>query len=472
MIFSSALFLFAYLPLFVAGYFATPIQWRNAFLVFGSVLFYAWTEPTFIFWALGSTLLDYWIGGRIAACEIKKKRAAWVGFGIAANIALLGWFKYSNFGYELISQLAASMGIALGKWVKVALPIAVSFIVFEKITYLVDIYRRDGSPARNLLDYVLYVFYFPKLLAGPIIRYKDIQQQIQQRHTSFDDLHDGAARFVVGLGKKVLIADHLGAFSDKVFATPLVDVTSSWAWLGVLCFTFQIYYDFSGYSDMAIGLSRMLGFRLNENFRFPYLATSITEFWRRWHISLSTWIRDYLYIPLGGNRCSKARNYLNLFLCFFLCGLWHGAAWPFIFWGVYQGALLMIDKLFWLKLHSRLPALANHLVASLLVCVGWVVFRSQSAEQIQTLLSRMFFLSRGTGDAPLWFSPDLTTVLLIAFVGALRPALPVISGWSIEQGTTSAWKMWIQSSALLALLLLSISRIATETFQAFLYFRF
>jgi alginate O-acetyltransferase complex protein AlgI len=471
MLFSSALFLFGFVPIFYAVYFAVRPGLQNLVLVTASLSFYAWAEPRFIFWALASALLDYTLGWPIHRSSRPRLRQWCLTLGVVANVGLLAWFKYANFFADTLSvvfRAAGGQNIALEK---IILPIAISFIVFEKITYLVDLYRRDGQPAANLLTYLLYVFYFPKLLAGPIIRYRDIAPQLVARGVAFEDLQVGTVRFFWGLGKKVLLADPVGHLANQIFALSANDLDGRTAWLGVVCFTAQIYFDFSGYSDMAIGLSRTLGFRLNENFRMPYTATSFTDFWRRWHISLSTWIREYLYSPLGGNRVPTRRAYFNLCLCFLLSGLWHGAAWNFIIWGMFHGVMLIGDRAFWLRWQRHLPRLVSVALTFFLVMVSWVIFRATSLGQMSLFLRRMFWPWDGPHPNLIWCSPDVVFAL---GAGAVISFLPLAAAAPRWLAAYRAWK-WRPESELagaLTLLVLASSKIATDTFNAFLYFRF
>jgi alginate O-acetyltransferase complex protein AlgI len=472
MLFSSGLFLFAFLPAFLALYFVVPAWTRNSVLVVASLFFYSWTEPTFVFWALGSAILDYTLGKSIARSSSTRWRKTCVAIGATANLSLLAWFKYAVFSAGVFSGLLRTLGVSSSIHLSdIILPVAISFIVFEKITYLVDIYRRTGNPAPNLWTYLLYVFYFPKLLAGPIIRYCDIEHQLTNRSVSLTDFRDGLNRFLFGLAKKVLIADHVANVADQVFSLSPVSLDCPTAWIGVVCFSLQIYFDFSGYSDMAIGLSRALGFRLNENFRNPYLAANFTDFWRRWHISLSTWIRIYLYIPLGGNRQSTARTYFNLCLCFFLSGLWHGAAWPFIFWGIFHGCILILDRSFWLDAQQRLPAAFNCLVTLFFVMISWVIFRSHNVGQMLHMLEAMFSPWGPTRVNTVWISADIATSILVGLFLVFSPAF---APWQVflARFRQSRWHNETVLACNYLSLLLVIGKISTASFRAFLYFRF
>ena len=470
MLFNSPLFLFLFFPCVYLFYRLVPDVYRNPILLAASLFFYSWAEPTFVFWALGSTLLDWGLGEVIYRRPEPKIRKGAVMLGVVANVALLAYFKYANFFLANLITVLNSFGLHGSQFLHIALPIAISFIVFEKITYLVDLYRGDCRPADNLLTYMLYVFYFPKLLAGPIIRYHDIDQQLRSRQVTWTDFRDGLIRFLFGLAKKVLLADHIGHFANEVFGLPARQLDMPLAWIGVLCFSAQIYFDFSGYSDMAIGLSRIFGFRLKENFLQPYTAINFTDFWRRWHISLSTWIRDYLYIPLGGNRYSIARTYFNLCLCFFLSGLWHGAAWTFIIWGLFHGMMLIADRVFWKEWQKHLPRLVNVAITFCLVMISWVIFRAQSLDQIGSYLKAMF-IPGSTEPTLLFVSSDIVCALVVAYFIIFLPLLPrfeQVLAW--YQGL--ALRRTVELAGAYGLFLFALARIATNSYQAFIYFRF
>jgi alginate O-acetyltransferase complex protein AlgI len=470
MLFNSPLFLFLFFPCLYFIYRVSPGAWQNRILLAASLFFYSWAEPIFVFWALGSALLDWVLGEVIWRSPQPKIRKGALTVGVIANVALLSYFKYANFFWANFVAVFKQFGLQPFGLLHVALPIAISFIVFEKITYLVDLYRKDGRPADDLLTYMLYVFYFPKLLAGPIIRYRDIDQQLRQRQVTWIDFRDGLIRFLFGLAKKVLIADHIGHLANEVFALPAKQLDMPLAWLGVFCFSAQIYFDFSGYSDMAIGLSQIFGFRLKENFRQPYTAINFTDFWRRWHISLSTWIRDYLYIPLGGNRCSLARTYFNLCLCFFLSGLWHGAAWTFIIWGLFHGTMLIADRVFWNRWQTHLPKVMNVAITFCLVMISWVIFRSQSFDQIGFYL-RAMFIPHSVEPTLLSASPDIVWTLAAAYFIIFLPLLPrfeKVLAWY----ENLALRRTLELAGAYGLLLFALARIATFSYQSFLYFRF
>jgi alginate O-acetyltransferase complex protein AlgI len=470
MLFNSPPFLFLFFPCLYFLYRSVPNSCRNGVLLVASLFFYAWAEPIFLFWALGSAFLDWVLGEIISRRKEPGIRKAAVTLGVVANVALLAYFKYANFFWANLVVVFKSLGLVSSPLLHVALPIAISFIVFEKITYLVDLYRGDGRRADSLLTYMLYVFYFPKLLAGPIIRYRDIDEQLRQRRVTWIDFRDGIIRFLFGLAKKVLIADQLGHLADEIFRLPAQQLDMSMAWVGVFCFTAQIYFDFCGYSDMAIGLSRTFGFRLKENFRQPYTAVNFTDFWHRWHISLSTWIRNYLYIPLGGNRHSIARTYFNLCLCFFLSGLWHGAAWTFILWGLYHGTMLMADRLFWKEWQKHLPKIVNVAITFFLVMLSWVIFRADSLNQIG-IYFRAMFIPQQVEPNLLWVSPDIIFTLAVAYFIIFLPLVPryerVLSWYE-----SLTLRRTFELATAYGLFVFALARIAAASYQAFIYFRF
>ena len=461
MLFSTPFFTFAFLPVFFVLYWFIPAhRWV---LLAGSLLFYGWGEPIFVFVVFASALLDWLLGKQIAK---RGPRARWwVAFGVVANLSLLVYAKYTAFAVANLNTLFTATGWKTWPVPEIALPLGVSFIVFEKITYVVDLFRKAAPPAKSFLDYLNYVFLFPKLLAGPIIKYHDIAAQLSRPTHRYVDVEEGLIRFLKGLGKKVLIADMLGPVATDVFALPAAALDSRSAWLGLACFTFQIYFDFSGYSDMAIGMSRMLGFRLMENFRDPYLATSFTDFWRRWHISLSTWIKEYLYIPMGGNRVSTLRNYFNLCICFLLCGLWHGAAWHFIIWGAIHGVALVCDRAFWLKFSQSLPKLVNVALTFFAIALSWVFFRCESAGRAFDFL-RALGGAHATEHNQIFLRADTVVVLAIAAFLVFVPLVRLTQPVSIPQRRVLALASGI------LLLLACAGRMTVSSFQPFLYFRF
>ncbi len=473
MLFSTPFFLFVFLPVFVALYWLVPA--RRAWLLLGSSVFYAWSEPVFLLVVLASALLDWLLGRGIVALPPARRgaRKLLVAAGVASNLGLLLYVKYTAFGVQSLNALLAHAHV--GWWHPltvpvIALPLGVSFIVFEKITYVVDLYRGTARPAASLLDYANYVLLFPKLLAGPIVKYHDISAQLGRPTHRYEDVREGLIRFIHGLAKKVIIADTLSPTVDRVFTLPAAQLDPGTAWLGLLCFTFQIYFDFSGYSDMAIGLGRILGFRLLENFNHPYLATSFTDFWRRWHISLSTWIKEYLYIPLGGNRRGVARSYANLGLCFVLSGLWHGASWNFVLWGCAHGAALVADRAFWLRAQQALPRALNMALTFSLVMLTWVFFRCPKLPHALRFFHALVGATKAVGGTA---APTSSDVVFMLWLGAALVLAPLVLGrFDPDRFAAPVTRRVVALAVCCVLLFFSVARMSVSTFHPFLYFRF
>lgn len=465
MLFYEPLFLLVFLPVVFAAFLLLHRYsgGRLWVLLPASVFFYLWSEPLFVPVVLASCALDYVLGRRL-------QRRGLLALGIAANVAMLVVYKYTGFLTDNLDVILGALGMAPIHAGRIALPIGVSFIVFEKITYLVDIHRGRSNPAPNFRTYLLYVFLFPKLLAGPIIKYHELEAQLlTPGHTRLADMATGFRRFMLGAVKKTLLADPLATGADAVFAVPAAALSSGAAWWGVGLFTLQIYLDFSAYSDMAIGLARMFGFRLRENFNRPYISCSITEFWRRWHISLSTWIRDYLYIPLGGNRVAPWRIYLNLWVCFLASGLWHGAAWTYVGWGAYNGLFLVLDRLFLLRWLDRMPRVLANGVTLLVIMAGWAIFRAGSLEQAWTLLTAM--VHPGQMGLLVWPTPDVVAAATVAAILSLLPRGP---GFDRFAHGVIAWPagLFAIRLALSLLFVVAVLKALADPFKPFLYFRF
>jgi alginate O-acetyltransferase complex protein AlgI len=415
--FSSLLFVHLFLPVFLVVYWLTPKAAKNYAAIAGSVVFYAWGAPRFLPVVLGLGICDYVVSHQIArsrAAAPTSSRARWLlGLGITLHLSVLAYFKYSNFFVDQFDGLLAHAGISAVQWSKVLLPIGVSFITFEEISYLCDVYRGDARPARRLSQYILFLTLFPHSIAGPIFRWKDLEAQLAERSHSWLLVRDGFERFARGLAKKVLVADSVGNISDGVFALSAEQLSAGYAWLGAVAYAIQIYFDFSGYSDMAIGLGKMIGFRFKENFNQPYISASVTEFWTRWHISLSSWLRDYLYIPLGGNRRGRRRALLNLMIVFSLSGLWHGAAWTFVLWGMYHGAWVIAERLAGER-RAQLPRVLQHALTLAIVVIGWVFFRASDAAQAFDMIRAMFGFGAGLpGPMREQLAPHFAQVALI-----------------------------------------------------------
>jgi len=475
MVFSSITFIFYFLPLFFFFYYLADKRFKNIIILCGSILFYSWGAPKFIFVILGTTVVDFYVVRFMAASQSKRIRTTLLCLSLSINLGLLFYFKYSNFFVENVNQVFQLMGIKTLIWTKLVLPIGISFYTFETLTYVVDVYKGIHKPLRNFWDYQLYIILFPKLIAGPIIRYHEFADQIYD-HTSFetpDNKLRGLYRFFIGLGKKVLIANVMGAAADQIFALPHNELGTATAWFGALSYTFQIYFDFSGYSDMAIGLGLMMGFRFPENFNNPYTAVSITDFWRRWHITLGNWMRNYLYIPLGGNRVnSKGRLYFNLWLVFLLSGLWHGAAWGFVIWGAYHGFFLIMERIFLGKWLAKLGK-AAFIYTFFIAMIGWVFFRIENLKGSLAFLKTMFAWNPGVNTS---WRPDreyFTILVLSAFFSFFTLSR---FGERIQQQVFykdyPLKRHYLMAFVMILLCVLSASRITTSTFNPFIYFRF
>ena len=464
----------SFVTFFVAFYalylLATASVTKKSALLIASVLFYLWGEPVFVLVLWLSTAADYALSFYLNDKVPQRSRRLALTVGIAGNLGMLIVYKYADFLIGNLNALLSPFGPHLLPLLHVALPIGVSFVVFEKITYLVDTYRGVSRPAASLWDYALFVFFFPKLLAGPILKYHEMRDQIAAPPPSpWGDLGGGFLRCARGLGRKLLIADPLGAFANQVFSADPANLGASYAWLGLGCFAVQIYFDFAGYSDMAIGLARMLGFRLRENFDAPYVSQSLTEFWRRWHISLTTWIRDYLYRPLGGNRQSEARTYLNLWICFLASGLWHGASWNFVLWGAYNGLFLTLDRMFLRDTLQRCGRIVATTVTLFIVMIGWALFRSEQPSHLLPFLGALFGMSQGT--AALEVPAEVPLTLVIGALVSLFPATPLYP-LLVRAHLERSWLRWVTVAALAVIYVLALARAFAVPFQPFIYFRF
>ena len=464
MVFSTPLFLFYYLPLVLLVYYVTPLRFRNLVLLVASLFFYYWGEQAYTIIMLLSIVIDYTHGILVHRCKEKGNdrgaRLA-VASSVIFNLAILFFFKYWDFAARSL-QVA---GIGFMPVLNISLPIGISFYTFQTMSYTIDVYRGDARAQKNMIHFGTFVTLFPQLIAGPIIKYKDLDDQLGSRSHCVDRFASGARRFVVGLAKKLLLANNLGQLWDVFKATPAEELTFAGAWLGIIAFAFQIYFDFSGYSDMAIGLGRMFGFEFMENFNFPYIAKSITEFWRRWHISLSTWFREYLYIPLGGNRCSKGRWLLNLLIVWAATGIWHGASWNYLFWGLYFFGLLILEKLLLNKWLEKLPPVFQHLYVMVLVLISWAIFALEDMSQLSAYLQVMFGLNR----------PPLVNGHTLYHLRSFLPMLVIASIGS----TPLVTKLWnrveskmIRMLVLILGLILCTAYVVASTYNPFLYFRF
>jgi len=473
MVFSSVVFILFFLPIFLSLYHFTPSKYKNAVLLGSSIFFYAWGAPLFIFVLLLSTVIDFYLVGQLyrARGALKKK---WLIASLVMNLGLLAYFKYANFFIENLNFFLKQVGVESLSWTSVVLPIGISFYTFQTLTYSIDVYRNNAVPQKKLSNYVLYIMLFPQMIAGPIVRYNTIAKELEERHPSADDRLIGIYRFCVGLAKKVLIANVLGAYVDQYMGTVqggfFVPDSTLTAWLIMLAYTFQIYFDFSGYSDMAIGLGRILGFSFPENFNMPYISKSITDFWRRWHITLGDFMKNYLYIPLGGNRGSKRLLYTNLVLVFLLSGLWHGASWNFVLWGCYHGFFLVVERLFLHKLYVKIGSVSI-LITFLIVMHGWVIFKIEDIGVAFQYVQKLWdFSNVYSGNYQLQLLVTLSVAFLLCF-GALVPKIKKgVQFYMASQFNVKTHIVLIFISVILYVL--SLSFILSSNFNPFIYYRF
>lgn len=474
MVFSSSVFLFMFLPLVLWGYYLLKIEYRNAFLLIASLFFYAWGEPKFVFVILLSIIINYFFGLLISLSrnkfDINISKIIMI-IGVVANCGLLFYFKYFDFFISSFNQVAG-LSIELKN---ILLPIGISFFTFQGLSYVIDVYVQRVTVQKSFLKFALFKSFFPQLIAGPIVRYVDVHDQIDNRVTTLDDFAYGVRRFILGLGKKVIIANTLGQVADNIFSLPYYQNTMATAWVGIICYSLQLYFDFSGYSDMAIGLARMFGFKFKENFDFPYISKSVSEFWRRWHISLSSWFRDYLYIPLGGNR--KGNVYFNLLIVFIVTGLWHGAAWNFVVWGLWHGLFLIIERVIKktnIRIRIKLPKILTWIYTMLVVVIGWVFFRSPDFGYAANYLKIMFGIVHPYDVGfTVWYylDPMVITVMVIACIASL-PITKYIQENIGPYEEHNGFSLFIQNAYVAILLLICIMFITTSTYNPFIYFRF
>ncbi len=474
MVFSSIVFLLYFLPVFLITYFLTPAKFKNFVLLIFSIFFYSWGAPKFIFVIIGTTFFDYHVVKWMSKTEKVSKRKWLLAFSVLINLGLLFYFKYSNFFIENINVALSSIGFQEIKWMKLILPIGISFYTFETITYVVDVYRRVHKPLLNFWDYLLYIILFPKLIAGPIVRFHEIADQLKDRsiNETTDNRLTGFYRFTFGLAKKVLIANQMGLIADQIFGMNYIDLDSFTAWIGILAYTFQIYFDFSGYSDMAIGLAKMIGFKFPENFNNPYTSKSITEFWRRWHISLGNWMRNYLYIPLGGNKVNtKRRLFFNLWIVFLLSGLWHGASWNFIIWGAYHGFFLVIERSFFQKVLSKIGGFASTPLTFLLIAIGWVFFRIEKVSDAFTYIKKLFLFDSFKSDS---FDSEFYFYFCLAILFSFFTCFNVgqkIQNKFFFNAYSNRFHLFVAMISIL-LFAISVASITASGFNPFIYFRF
>ena len=466
MVFSSIVFLYIFLPIMLLLYFIVPSKFKNAIMILASLVFFAWGEIRYIFIMLVLAVMDFICGKKITKYQNqKKKKFFFLMVNVVVNLSILFFFKYADFIITNINQLTG-LEIPL---LNIPLPIGVSFNTFQSLSYIIDVYRGTVKCEKSFYNYLTYTTLFPQIIAGPIVRYETVDEELETKNISLDNFSRGMKRFIIGLGKKVLIANNVGELWNVVETGNYLELSSGFAWLSIIAFAFQIYFDFSGYSDMAIGLAQIFGMKFDENFNYPYISKSITEFWRRWHITLSSWFKDYVYIPLGGNRRGFAIQIRNILIVWFLTGIWHGASWNFVLWGLYFGVILILEKLFLLKLLEKLPKIIRHLYFIVLILVGWVIFAFEDLKQVGKFIKSMFTTSNIINSETLYYLQNYGLILLIAAICSvpvwkkLKEKLDKKDSTIIEIITNLGY---------VAILILSTASLVTNSFNPFLYFRF
>ena len=469
MLFSSVVFLFTFLPVILILYYLVPRAYKNLVVLIGSLIFYAWGEPVYVLLMLFSTVTDYFHGRMIERFRGTGKAKIFLMSSVIVNLAVLCFFKYADFLVQTVNSLLGTQIPLLG----LGLPIGISFYTFQTMSYTIDVYRGEARVQRNLLDFGVFVAMFPQLIAGPIVKYRDVEERLKNRRADICTVSRGMKRFCVGLAKKVLVANVTGELWTAVSGMNPGGLSAMMAWLGIFAYAFQIYFDFSGYSDMAIGLGQMLGFRFPENFNYPYISASVTEFWRRWHISLGSWFREYVYIPLGGNRKGLPRQLVNILIVWTLTGIWHGAGWNFLLWGLWFGVFLSLEKLFFGRVLAALPRAVGILYNSFLVLMGWVLFALEKPEHILGYLRAMFGGNGLADSRALFLGREYMVPMLIAVVAA-TPLFAALA----KRLETSRWGVGAALYRLgekvipVAFLILSVACIVDASYNPFLYFRF
>lgn len=471
MVFSSSTFMFLFLPIFFILYYAVPFKAKNIVLCIFSLIFYAWGEPVYIVLMIFSSVVDFCNG--ICMEKFKKHKIIFMVISVVINLSLLGFFKYSTL---LVNTVNDIFGMSINA-PELALPIGISFYTFQTMSYSIDVYRGQVKTEHNFLDFMAYVSMFPQLIAGPIVRYSTVNEELHSRIINFDSFADGMFRFLIGLFKKVLVANSVGQLFAGVQASGIEGQSALTLWVAILAFSLQIYFDFSGYSDMAVGIGRMIGFTFPENFNYPYIADSVSEFWRRWHMSLTTWFRDYVYIPLGGSRKGVQRTIINILVVWTLTGIWHGAEWNFMLWGIYFGVLLVMEKFVLKGIMEKLPAALKHIYVCVIVMIGWVIFSFENIPDIGMFIKGMFDFGNLVDDKALYLLGQYKVVLLVAVLFSM-PVVPFIKKKLavLKNGTGNKLLLngiyTVVTVGFIALLVLSVAMIISESYNPFLYFRF
>jgi len=466
MVFSSIVFLYFFLPVMLLLYFIVPKKFKNAIMIFASLIFFAWGEIRYIFIMLLLAIMDFFCGKKITQnSDNKKKKLLYLLIDVIVNLLILFFFKYADF---IIQNINAISGLNI-PLLNIPLPIGVSFNTFQSLSYIIDVYKGTVKCEKSFYNYLTYTTLFPQIIAGPIVRYTTVDEELETKNISVDNFSLGMKRFIIGLGKKVLIANNIGVLWNIIETGAYDELTMGFAWLGMIAFALQIYFDFSGYSDMAIGLAKVFGMDFDENFNYPYISKSITEFWRRWHITLSSWFKDYIYIPLGGNRKGFTKQIRNILIVWFLTGAWHGASWNFILWGVYFGIILILEKLFILKLLDKLPKIIRHFYTIILVLVSWSIFAFEDLNKVINYIKTMFTSNILYNNETIYYFKNYIFIIILAILCSI-PLWKKLK----EKIDNKNSKMleFITTLGYVAILILSTASLVTDSFNPFLYFRF
>ena len=460
------MFLYIFLPIMLLLYFIVPSRFKNAIMILASLVFFAWGEIRYIFIMLVLAVMDFVCGKKITKYrDNKKKKIIFLMINVVVNLGILFFFKYADF---IISNINNLTGLSI-PLLNIPLPIGVSFNTFQSLSYIIDVYRGTVKCEKSFYNYLTYTTLFPQIIAGPIVRYETVDEELETKNISLDNFSAGMKRFIIGLGKKVLIANSVGALWNTIETGNYSELSMLFAWIGIIAFALQIYFDFSGYSDMAIGLAQIFGMKFDENFNYPYISKSITEFWRRWHITLSSWFRDYVYIPLGGNRRGLAIQIRNILIVWFLTGAWHGASWNFILWGIYFGVILILEKLFLLKLLEKLPNIIRHIYAIVIILVSWAIFAFEDLAGVGEYIKAMFINTTLWDNEALYYLQNYGVLILIGAICSI-PLWKKLKE-KIDSKNSKGLEL-ITSLGYVAIFLLSTASLVTNSFNPFLYFRF
>ena len=466
MVFSSIVFLYIFLPIMLFIYFIVPNKLKNAVMIIASLIFFAWGEIRYIFIMLLLAVMDYMCGQKINKYwDDKNKKRIFLLIDIGVNLLILFFFKYSDFIITNINNIT-HLNIPL---LNIPLPIGVSFNTFQSLSYIIDVYRGTVKCEKSFYNYLTYTMLFPQIIAGPIVRYETVDEELENKNISIDNFTEGMKRFIIGLGKKVLIANNIGALWHVIEIGDYASLTFILAWFAILAFALQIYFDFSGYSDMAIGLAKIFGMEFDENFNFPYISKNITEFWRRWHITLSSWFRDYIYIPLGGNRKGILKQIRNILIVWFLTGAWHGASWNFILWGVYFGVILILEKMFILKVLDKVGKVFSHIYTIILILIGWVIFAFENLGEIEAYLYAMFNVNNFVNNETLYYLKNYGLIMILGIICSTLLANKVID--KFNKANNKGFKI-IEVIVYMTIFILCTANLVSDSFNPFLYFRF